>query len=52
MQNGLDRARPVAYYPANFLRQKEGSMTGKLDPTFERINNALRWRDGYKQEED
>jgi hypothetical protein len=28
-------------------------MDGKLDPTFfERISNARRWRDGYKQEED
>jgi hypothetical protein len=27
-------------------------MDGKLDPTFERMSNARRWRDAYKQEED
>jgi len=27
-------------------------MDGKLDPTFERVSNARRWRDAYKQEED
>jgi hypothetical protein len=27
-------------------------MDSKLDPTFERMSNARRWRDAYKQEED
>jgi hypothetical protein len=27
-------------------------MDGKLDPTFERMSTARRWRDAYKQEED
>jgi hypothetical protein len=27
-------------------------MDGKLDPTFEHMSNARRWRDAYKQEED
>jgi hypothetical protein len=27
-------------------------MDGKLDPTFERMSNARRWRDAYTQEED
>ena len=27
-------------------------MDGKLDPTFERMSNARRWPDAYKQEED
>jgi hypothetical protein len=27
-------------------------MDGKLDPTFERMSNARRWRDAYKQEEE
>jgi hypothetical protein len=26
-------------------------MDGKLDPTFERMSNARRWRDAYKQED-
>jgi hypothetical protein len=25
---------------------------GKLDPTFQRMSNARRWRDAYKQEEE
>jgi hypothetical protein len=27
-------------------------MDGKLDPTFERMSKARRWRDAYKQEEE
>ena len=27
-------------------------MDGKLDPTFERMSNARRWRDAYKEEKD
>jgi hypothetical protein len=27
-------------------------MDGKLDPTFERMSNARRWRDTYKQQEE
>jgi hypothetical protein len=27
-------------------------MDGKLDPMFERMSNARRWRDAHKQEED
>jgi len=27
-------------------------MDGKLDPTFERMSSARRWRDAYKQEEE
>jgi hypothetical protein len=26
-------------------------MDGKLDPTFERMSNARRWRNAYKQED-
>ena len=27
-------------------------MDGKLDPTFEHMSNARRWRDAYKQQEE
>jgi hypothetical protein len=27
-------------------------MDGKLDPTFQRMSNARRWRDAYKEEEE
>jgi hypothetical protein len=27
-------------------------MDGKLDPTFERMSDARRWRDAYKQQQE